>query len=165
MSRLGAADMGIATFTDMLTNASMLASLSPSTPLIADADTGYGGPVMVGRTVTSYIRAGVAGLHLEDGVLARVSVRNISPGGVRITGPVIPEVGTHLMVELPNVGLVPGTVAWRSPHKQAFGVAFALEVEPEAVRQKVTGSYTMAPPPPPPLLRRVRIVFPTVPAL
>lgn len=71
MSRLGAADMGIATFTDMLTNASMLASLSPSTPLIADADTGYGGPVMVGRTVTSYIRAGVAGLHLEDQIVSK----------------------------------------------------------------------------------------------
>ncbi|KAH6883145.1 carboxyvinyl-carboxyphosphonate phosphorylmutase [Alternaria rosae] len=71
MSRLGAADMGIATFTDMLTNATMLASISPSTPLIADADTGYGGPVMVGRTVTSYIRAGVAGLHLEDQVVSK----------------------------------------------------------------------------------------------
>lgn len=71
MSRLGAADMGIATLNDMLTNASMLASISPRTPLIADADTGYGGPVMVGRTVTSYIRAGVAGLHLEDQIVSK----------------------------------------------------------------------------------------------
>jgi 2-methylisocitrate lyase-like PEP mutase family enzyme len=71
MSRLGAADMGIATFNDMLTNAAMLASLSPRTPLIADADTGYGGPVMVGRTVSSYIRAGVAGLHLEDQITSK----------------------------------------------------------------------------------------------
>lgn len=69
MSRLGMADMGIATLNDMLTNASMIASLSPSTPLIADADTGYGGAIMVGRTVTGYIRAGVAGLHLEDQVV------------------------------------------------------------------------------------------------
>lgn len=69
MSRLGAADMGIATLNDMASNAAMLASLSPRTPLIADADTGYGGPVMVGRTVSSYIRAGVAGLHLEDQIV------------------------------------------------------------------------------------------------
>ena len=69
MSRLGMADMGIATLNDMLANAAMIASLSPSTPLIADADTGYGGAIMVGRTVTSYIRAGVAGLHLEDQVV------------------------------------------------------------------------------------------------
>jgi 2-methylisocitrate lyase-like PEP mutase family enzyme len=69
MSRLGMADMGIATLNDMLTNASMIASLSPHTPLIADADTGFGGAIMVGRTVTGYIRAGVAGLHLEDQVV------------------------------------------------------------------------------------------------
>jgi 2-methylisocitrate lyase-like PEP mutase family enzyme len=69
MSRLGMADMGVATLNDMVANAGMIASLSPSTPLIADADTGYGGAIMVGRTVTQYIRAGVAGLHLEDQVV------------------------------------------------------------------------------------------------
>ncbi|KAI1516026.1 Carboxyphosphonoenolpyruvate mutase [Pyrenophora tritici-repentis] len=66
MSRLGFADMGLATLTEMHQNATMLASLSPTTPLIADADTGYGGPLMVARTVTSYMRSGVAGLHIED---------------------------------------------------------------------------------------------------
>lgn len=68
MSRLGMADMGIATLNDMLTNASMIANLDPSVPVIADADTGFGGAIMVGRTVTQYIRAGIAGLHLEDQV-------------------------------------------------------------------------------------------------
>ena len=68
MSRLGMADLGLCTFNDMHQNAAMLASLSPSTPLIADADTGYGGPMMVARTVTAYARAGVAGLHIEDQV-------------------------------------------------------------------------------------------------
>ncbi|KAJ4376138.1 hypothetical protein N0V83_001419 [Neocucurbitaria cava] len=69
MSRLGMADMGIATLNDMLTNASMIANIDPSIPLIADADTGYGSAIMVGRTVTQFIRAGVAGLHLEDQVV------------------------------------------------------------------------------------------------
>ncbi|KAH7386093.1 Pyruvate/Phosphoenolpyruvate kinase-like domain-containing protein [Pyrenochaeta sp. MPI-SDFR-AT-0127] len=69
MSRLGMADMGIATLNDMLANASMIANIDPSVPLIADADTGYGGAIMVGRTVTQYIRAGVAGLHIEDQVV------------------------------------------------------------------------------------------------
>lgn len=68
MSRLGTADLGIATFNDMHANASMIASISPSTPLIADADTGYGGPIMVARTVQAYARAGVAGCHIEDQV-------------------------------------------------------------------------------------------------
>jgi 2-methylisocitrate lyase-like PEP mutase family enzyme len=63
------ADMGIATLNDMRANAEMIANLDPSVPLIADADTGYGGPIMAGRTVTQYIRSGVAGLHLEDQVV------------------------------------------------------------------------------------------------
>ncbi|KAJ9609220.1 hypothetical protein H2200_006992 [Cladophialophora chaetospira] len=68
MSKLGWADLGIATLDDMRGNAEMIASLNPSVPLIADADTGYGGPVMVTRTVTQYARAGVAALHIEDQV-------------------------------------------------------------------------------------------------
>jgi 2-methylisocitrate lyase-like PEP mutase family enzyme len=71
MSRLGQADMGVATLNDMLMNATMIANIDPTIPLIADADTGYGGPVMVGRTVTQYIRAGVAGLHLEDQTVSK----------------------------------------------------------------------------------------------
>ncbi|KAF1962134.1 carboxyvinyl-carboxyphosphonate phosphorylmutase [Byssothecium circinans] len=71
MAKLGMADMGVATMNDMRDNAAMIASISPSTPLIADADTGYGGALMVGRTVTAYIRAGVAGLHLEDQVVSK----------------------------------------------------------------------------------------------
>ena len=67
-SRLGMPDLGIATMNDMLSNAAMIASLDRTIPLIADADTGYGGPIMVARTVKSYITAGIAGLHLEDQV-------------------------------------------------------------------------------------------------
>lgn len=44
----------------------MIANLNQRVPLIADADTGYGGPNMVARTVAQYHRAGVAGLHIED---------------------------------------------------------------------------------------------------
>ena len=43
MSKLGMADMGVATLNDMRDNASMIANIDPDTPLIADADTGYGG--------------------------------------------------------------------------------------------------------------------------
>lgn len=43
MSRLGMADLGIATLNDMRDNASMIANLDPSVPIIADADTGFGG--------------------------------------------------------------------------------------------------------------------------
>lgn len=68
MSRLGMADLGLATFTDMHAHAAALASIDPNVPLIADADTGYGGPINVAHTVRAYARAGVAGLHIEDQV-------------------------------------------------------------------------------------------------
>ena len=70
-SRLGMPDLGIVTLNDILENASMIASLDRTVPVIADADTGYGGPIMVGRTVRSYIQAGVAGMHLEDQVTTK----------------------------------------------------------------------------------------------
>ena len=68
MSRLGWADLGLANQHVMTEQAEMLANLDPSVPLIADADTGYGGPVSIARTVSKYARAGVAALHIEDQV-------------------------------------------------------------------------------------------------
>jgi 2-methylisocitrate lyase-like PEP mutase family enzyme len=68
LSRLGIADLGLATQDTMVSNAATIAALRPDVPVIADADTGYGGPVQVGRTVAMYARAGIAALHLEDQV-------------------------------------------------------------------------------------------------
>ena len=67
-AKLGQPDLAIATLPDFVQNASMITSLSYSTPLIADADTGFGGPAMVARTVQMYDKAGVAALHIEDQV-------------------------------------------------------------------------------------------------
>ena len=68
LSRLGFADLGLATQDTMVANVSAICALSPATPVIADADTGYGGPLQVSRTVAAYARAGCAALHLEDQV-------------------------------------------------------------------------------------------------
>ncbi|QRV90297.1 carboxyphosphonoenolpyruvate phosphonomutase [Ceratobasidium sp. AG-Ba] len=67
-AKLGQPDLAIATLPDFVQNATMITGLSYSTPLIADADTGFGGPAMVARTVQMYDRAGVAALHIEDQV-------------------------------------------------------------------------------------------------
>ncbi|KAI0669648.1 Phosphoenolpyruvate/pyruvate domain-containing protein [Trametes maxima] len=67
-SRLGQPDLAIATLNDFVQSAQMVCSLDPTVPVIADADTGFGGPAMVARTVTQYARAGVAALHIEDQV-------------------------------------------------------------------------------------------------
>ena len=64
-SMLGLPDAGLATYSDMVGRAEMICSVI-DTPLIADADTGYGGPANIVRTVEEYIQAGVAAIHLED---------------------------------------------------------------------------------------------------
>lgn len=65
VTRVGQPDLGLASLTEMVANASVLAS-AIRVPLIADADTGYGGALNVYRTVQEYEKAGVAALHLED---------------------------------------------------------------------------------------------------
>ncbi len=66
-SRLGLPDLGFAGLAEMVENARQMAA-SVGIPLIADADTGYGNPLQVRRTVRAYEAAGVAALHLEDQV-------------------------------------------------------------------------------------------------
>lgn len=64
-SALGLPDAGIATYTEMLDRARRIAEFSKA-PLIADADTGYGGLLNVRQTVRGYEAAGVAAIQLED---------------------------------------------------------------------------------------------------
>lgn len=64
-SYLGLPDAGLASYTDMVLRAGQMAAAT-SKPLIADADTGYGGLLNVQHTVRGYEAAGVSALHLED---------------------------------------------------------------------------------------------------
>jgi 2,3-dimethylmalate lyase len=64
---IGRPDAGLLTMTEMADNAARIAACV-DIPVIADADTGYGNPLNVIRTVGAYEAAGVAGLHLEDQV-------------------------------------------------------------------------------------------------
>jgi 2-methylisocitrate lyase-like PEP mutase family enzyme len=65
LARLGVADLGLVTMSEMVDNAASVAQ-AVSVPVIADADTGFGGTLNVQRTVREYERAGVAAIHLED---------------------------------------------------------------------------------------------------
>ena len=67
-SVLGQPDVGLLTMSEMVGRAAALAAVSDDLPLIADADTGYGNPINVRRTIREYEHAGVAGLHIEDQV-------------------------------------------------------------------------------------------------
>jgi 2-methylisocitrate lyase-like PEP mutase family enzyme len=64
-SRVGHPDLGVATLNEMVENARTIASVA-TVPVVADADTGFGGPVNVARTVHLYEQAGVAAIHIED---------------------------------------------------------------------------------------------------
>jgi 2-methylisocitrate lyase-like PEP mutase family enzyme len=64
-SHLGIADAGIATYSDMVSRVGRFAQ-GCRTPVIADADTGYGGLLNVRHTVQGYEAAGVAAIQIED---------------------------------------------------------------------------------------------------
>ena len=61
----GFPDVGLLTMTEMVTNARYIAD-AVDIPVVCDADTGYGNPLNVRRTVHEYESAGVAGIHIED---------------------------------------------------------------------------------------------------
>lgn len=66
-SMRGLPDIGLLTMSEMLDNVRAIAD-AIEIPLIADADTGYGNPINVIRTVREYEKAGAAALHIEDQV-------------------------------------------------------------------------------------------------
>lgn len=61
----GKPDVGIMTMSDIVAEAGRIAG-SVEIPILADADTGYGGAVNIRETVREMERVGIAGLHLED---------------------------------------------------------------------------------------------------
>lgn len=65
MSALGAPDIGAISFGEILERVMRIAD-SVDIPLICDADTGYGGPINVIRTVKDLERAGVSAVQIED---------------------------------------------------------------------------------------------------
>ncbi len=65
---LGRPDVGYLTQTEMAEVAQRVCSAVPDLNLVVDADTGYGDPMTVRRTVELWEQAGAAGLFLEDQV-------------------------------------------------------------------------------------------------
>lgn len=64
-SHLGLPDAGLATYSDMVERVARICHAT-ETPVIADADTGYGGLLNVRHTVRGYEQAGAAAIQLED---------------------------------------------------------------------------------------------------
>ncbi|WP_062466545.1 methylisocitrate lyase [Demequina maris] len=64
---LGLPDIGLTTLTEVAGRARQIARMT-DLPTLVDADTGFGEPMNVARTVQEMEDAGVAGLHIEDQV-------------------------------------------------------------------------------------------------
>jgi len=69
-SLLGRPDVGLLTMSQMVDNARRIAQ-AVDVPVIADADTGYGNPLNVIRTVQEYELAGVSAIHMEDQIMPK----------------------------------------------------------------------------------------------
>jgi methylisocitrate lyase len=66
----GLPDLGITTLNDVCEDARRITERC-ALPLLIDADTGFGGAFNIARTCRELIRAGAAGMHLEDQVSAK----------------------------------------------------------------------------------------------
>src|SRR6185312_2854458 len=64
---LGFPDVGLTTLTEVATRAGQISRMT-NLPSIVDADTGFGEPMNVARTIQTLEDAGVSGLHIEDQV-------------------------------------------------------------------------------------------------
>lgn len=67
---LGLPDLGISTMDDVLIDIRRIAEAS-TLPLLVDADTGWGGAFNIARTTRSFVKAGAAGMHIEDQVQSK----------------------------------------------------------------------------------------------
>jgi 2-methylisocitrate lyase-like PEP mutase family enzyme len=65
MSALGAPDVGLMSYKEIADRVAAIAD-AVCLPLIADIDTGYGGPLNVMRTIRDFERAGIAAVQIED---------------------------------------------------------------------------------------------------
>ncbi|MDO4919882.1 methylisocitrate lyase [Kocuria sp.] len=64
-NELGLPDIGLTTLTEVATRAGQIARVT-DLPCLVDADTGFGEPMNVARTVQELENAGLAGCHIED---------------------------------------------------------------------------------------------------
>ena len=65
LGQFGFPDLEMVTMTEMVENAKRIVEAT-NLPVVADADTGYGGVHNVRRAVREYEKAGVAAVHIED---------------------------------------------------------------------------------------------------
>jgi 2-methylisocitrate lyase-like PEP mutase family enzyme len=120
-SRIGQPDIGLLTQTEMTSQARDMVRAT-TLPVIADADTGYGGPSNIHRTVREYLQAGVAAIHLEDQVAPK---RCGQMAGIRLIDAA--ENARHLKCAVAARGSDPLLIIGRTDALPAAGIGEALD--------------------------------------
>lgn len=120
-TRLGTPDIGLLSQTEMTEHARNM-TRAVTIPVIADADTGYGGPSNIHRTVREYVQAGVAAIHLEDQVAPK---RCGQMAGVKLMGR--EESALRLKAALASRGADDLVIIGRTDALQAEGIDEALD--------------------------------------
>lgn len=69
----------------------------------------------------------------QQGETHRVRVRNLSDGGMMGEGSMRVQRGNRLEIELRNIGVVHGSVAWVQDNR--FGIAFDDEIDSQLARR------------------------------
>lgn len=76
-----------------------------------------------------------ARLSVNGGASVEVRVRNLSEGGLMAEGAPPAPIGAPVLVEIRNLGAVPGKVAWYT--EKRAGIAFDVPVDPQRARKPV----------------------------
>ncbi|MFH5775480.1 oxaloacetate decarboxylase [Paracoccus sp. NGMCC 1.201697] len=111
-ARLGMPDIGLMSQTEMTDHARNMVRAT-TIPVIADADTGYGGLANLARTVEEYAASGVAAIHLEDQQMPkrcgqRAGIRVIdAEENVRRLQAAVKTRGTHEMMLIARTDALP----------------------------------------------------------
>jgi hypothetical protein len=71
----------------------------------------------------------------KSGASGEVRIRNLSSGGMLVEAPVHAKRGDSVSVELRNIGVVTGTIAWVAQDR--FGVAFNHVIDPKLARKPI----------------------------
>lgn len=69
----------------------------------------------------------------QQGDTHRVRVRNLSDGGMMAEGKAFVQRGNRLEIELRNIGVIGGNVAWVQDDR--FGIAFDREIDSQLARR------------------------------
>ena len=143
---LGKPDCGLVMLDEMVMMSRYIAG-AVSIPAIADADTGHGNAINVMRTVEEFIRAGVAGIHMEDQVAPKrcghVAGKQIIPieeevGKYRAAAKVRDELDPDfvLIARTDARGVAGGTVADTIERARSYADAGADMIFPEGLTTK-----------------------------